>query len=372
MLKTSTILIVLLLASTVGTTAAQSLPPRKDIPTIAKAANGAVASIIMSDKEGKLVSQGSGFLVTNDGLVVTNYHVIAEGTSAIVKFPDGAFYLVDGVVASDKVRDLAVIRAHGSNFQTLALGNSDRIQVGEDVVAIGNPLSLESTVSNGIVSGIRTGEALGGKFLQITTPISPGSSGGPLFNMEGEVVGITTMKLEGGENLNFAIPINDVKALIAPKLAAIHDFPNETEPPTDHTDSLPAVASPVPSPSWTGQFGGIVHNNTGGLSAQFVIIVNQASGVIRGCMAVQEPLFGSGPLIGRVEEPTVSFSVTSAIGRIIFVGQRNNMDVTGTYTVESAGLPNQLGNFTLHKTNDKGLATGFSTANCPTDAEIHK
>src|ERR1035438_8100458 len=96
----------------------------------------------------------------------------------------------------------------------LTLGNSDRVQVGEEVVAIGNPLSLESTVSNGIISGIRTVEEEGGKFVQVTTPISPGSSGGPLFNMAGEVVGITTLYLEGGENLNFAIPINDAKLLL--------------------------------------------------------------------------------------------------------------------------------------------------------------
>src|SRR6202034_3718709 len=117
---------------------------------------------------------------------------------------DGAFYAVDGVLASDKARDIAVIKAHGQNFRTLPLGDSDRVQVGEDVVAIGNPLSLESTVSNGIVSGIRTVEEEGGKLVQITTPISPGSSGGPLFNMNGEVVGTTTFYINGGEKLNVA------------------------------------------------------------------------------------------------------------------------------------------------------------------------
>lgn len=210
--------------------AAQSAPPRKDIPAIAKAANGTVVSIVMSDKDGKPVAQGSGFFVSRDGLVVTNYHVIEEGSSAVVKLPDGAFYTIDGVVASDRVRDVAVIKAHGQNFQTLALGNSDRIQVGEEVVAIGNPLSLESTVSNGIVSGLRTVDELGGKFLQITTPISPGSSGGPLFNMSGEVVGITTLHIKGGENLNFAIPINDAKRLLLVKSAKFRDLPNEVEP----------------------------------------------------------------------------------------------------------------------------------------------
>ena len=149
-----------------GDVAGQSAPPRKDIPAIAKAANGAIVSIVMSDKDGNPIAQGSGFLVSKDGLIVTNYHVISEGSSAIVKLPDGAFYVVDGVLASDKTRDVAVIKAHGQNFRTLTLGNSDRVQVGEDVVAIGNPLSLESTVSNGIVSGIRAVKEEGGKFLQ--------------------------------------------------------------------------------------------------------------------------------------------------------------------------------------------------------------
>ena len=169
--------LIFLIATTV---APQSQPPRKDIPAIAKAANGGVVSIVMMDSNGSILTQGSGFLVSKDGRVITNYHVIENGASAIVKLPNGAFFLVDGVLAIDKARDVAVIKAHGEDFRTLTLGNSDLLQVGEEVVAIGNPLSLESTVSNGILSGIRKGDEEGGTFLQITTPISPGSSGGPL------------------------------------------------------------------------------------------------------------------------------------------------------------------------------------------------
>jgi hypothetical protein len=181
----------------------------------------------MSDKDGHPIAQGSGFLLSSDGRIVTNYHVIKSGSSATVKLPDGASFVVDGVLAFDKDRDIAVIKTHGENFRTLTLGNSDRIQVGEEVVAIGNPLSLESTVSNGILSGIRTVEKEGGKLLQITAPISPGSSGGPLFNMAGEVVGITTLHVEGGENLNFAIPVNEVKPLLLAKFSKVSGFPNE-------------------------------------------------------------------------------------------------------------------------------------------------
>jgi S1-C subfamily serine protease len=220
---------------------AQSPLRKKDIPAIAKGVRGAVVSIIMSGKDGSPIAQGSGFLISKDGRILTNYHVIESGSSAIVKLPDGAFFAVDGLLAFDEARDVAIIKAHGEDFRTLTLGNSDQLQVGEEVVAIGNPLSLESTVSNGIISGIRTVEEEGGKFVQVTTPISPGSSGGPLFNMAGEVVGITTLYIKGGENLNFAIPINDAKRLLLSNSSEVQALPNEQIPTADPGPSLEAT-----------------------------------------------------------------------------------------------------------------------------------
>jgi S1-C subfamily serine protease len=236
--------------------AVQSKPHRKDIATIAKEANGAVVSIVMSDKEGHPIAQGSGFLISKDGWVVTNYHVIKSGSSAVVKLPDGAFFPVDGIVASDKGRDVAIIKAHGNDFRTLTFGDSARLQVGEEVVAIGNPLSLESTVSNGIVSAIRTVEEEGGKFLQITAPISHGSSGGPLLNMAGEVVGITSAVIMGGENLNFAIPIDDVKPMIGSSVSKVRSgagvgsaLPDEAEPGSTEPATGPSTQSVQNEPS---------------------------------------------------------------------------------------------------------------------------
>src|ERR1039457_5000467 len=112
-----------------------------DIPAISRQANGSIVSIVMSNKDGHPIAQGSGFLISKDGRVVTNYHVIKSGSSAVVKLPNGTFFPVEGVLAHDKRRDVAIIKVHGVDFRPLTLGDSDRLQVGEEVVAIGNPLS---------------------------------------------------------------------------------------------------------------------------------------------------------------------------------------------------------------------------------------
>ena len=224
-MKCMAALLLLVAAMSAQSTLSTNTVRRLDIPAISREAKGAVVSIVVSDKDDHPVAQGSGFLISKDGNVVTNYHVIKDGSSAVVKLPSGALFLVDGVLASDEERDIAIIKAHGNDFRMLTLGDSDKLQVGEEVVAIGSPLSLESTVSNGIVSGKRTLTEEGRGFLQITVPISPGSSGGPLFNMAGEVVGITTSHLTGGENLNFAIPINDLKPLLMARFSKARLLP---------------------------------------------------------------------------------------------------------------------------------------------------
>ena len=244
---------VLMLSTASVETAAQSVPPRKDIPAIARAASGAIVTIVMANID-KPIARGTGFLVSPDGVIVTNFHVIENGNSGIVKFSDGTTLPIDGVLAADKVRDLAVIKIHGKNFRTITLGNSDRIQIGEEVVAIGNPLGLEQTVSNGILSGIRADKEAGGKFLQVTAPFTHGSSGGPLFNMMGEVIGITTLVYEGAGNLNFAIPVNDAKLLLATQSSALRTLPNEAEkepePPVSKPKPRPPMSKPEPPVLW--------------------------------------------------------------------------------------------------------------------------
>ena len=153
------------------------------------------------DSNGNGLGQGSGFVISKDGDVVTCYHVMRGYSSANVTTSDNKEYRVKNVTALNKSDDLARISLATTehDFNALKL-NTTMQKAGQEVIAIGGPLGLEKTVSQGIVSAIRENK------IQITAPISPGSSGGPVFNMRGEVIGIVSSQMKSGQNLNFAIP----------------------------------------------------------------------------------------------------------------------------------------------------------------------
>lgn len=173
--------------------------------------------IQIEDQAGNVTAFGTGFFVSPSGVIATNFHVLeAEGGIINVKLPKGQILPVE-LIDVDPDQDVATLKVEGANFPVVKLASSDEVQVGERVVAIGHPLGLENTVSDGIVSAVRKeGEDT---VIQITAPISAGNSGGPLLNMQGEVIGINTATVLEGQNLNFAIPIRYVKPLI-------HDQPN--------------------------------------------------------------------------------------------------------------------------------------------------
>jgi hypothetical protein len=220
---------------------------------MAREALKSTVTVETRDAEGKPLSQGSGFIVSSDGKVVTNYHVIQGASSAEIRLPDGASYLVDGLVASNPERDLALLKLKttSNEFRFLRLGDSDRVEVGEQVVAIGSPLALEATVAPGFISGVR--EVNGIRLLQTTAPISPGSSGGALINLSGEVVGVTSLSLTRvrqnatvSQSLNFALPSNYVRELIsAPtsELRSLTASPVQSMPNTPERSPQEMIAS---------------------------------------------------------------------------------------------------------------------------------
>jgi len=171
------------------------------------------AIVLIGALHPKGTSFGSGFIVSPDGLIATNLHVVKNAMKIEVKFMNKKAHIDAWLVSSDVKKDIAILRIERTGLTAVVLGDSDRAQIGEKVVAIGNPLGLENTVSDGLISSVRdAGKNV--KVLQITAPVSPGSSGCPLFNMKGEAIGIAVGSNLQGQNINFAIPINYVKKIL--------------------------------------------------------------------------------------------------------------------------------------------------------------
>ncbi len=157
---------------------------------------------------------GSGFIISSDGKIATNLHVIEKLQSGGVQLASGDKYDSFSVLAFDTRKDIAIIKIAGFDLPVVQLGNSNSAQIGEPVLVVGSPLGLQGSVTTGVLSSVRDDPAGGGfKVLQTDAPANPGNSGGPLVNGKSEVIGIVTYKIVGGENLNFAMPINYLRGL---------------------------------------------------------------------------------------------------------------------------------------------------------------
>lgn len=171
------------------------------------------------------IGGGSGFFVTSDGMIVTNKHVVADENAEYTVLTNDEQEYSARVLARDPANDIALIKIEGSDFPVLQLGDSDKIKIGQTVIAIGNSLGeFSNTVSKGIISGLGRSLIAGGDYnsqserlsniIQTDAAINPGNSGGPLIGMQGEVLGINVAIVEGAQNIGFAIPINQVKKAI--------------------------------------------------------------------------------------------------------------------------------------------------------------
>jgi len=221
--------------ATVDAEASKDPPPRpageKTPAELFREWSPAVVTIFI--KKGDAQGGGTGFLIDEYGTIVTNHHVIEGAEYAKIKFRNGASYETTHVLIPDRAADLAILSidikrpleggAPPTDVKPIRLGNSEKIAVGERAIAIGNPLGLEHTLTDGLISARRLYE--GRQWIQISVPISPGNSGGPLFNMRGEVIGIITAQLGGpfarAQNLNLAVPVDDLKHLMKP------NYPNK-------------------------------------------------------------------------------------------------------------------------------------------------
>ena len=222
----------------------------------------AIVRIEANDKNGGGEKVGTGFVLDKSGLIATNLHVVAGSAVIKVKLHDGTPYEVMQIAGIDPGRDLAVLRIKPKKeLKTVRLGDSEQMSAGDQIVAIGNPLGVfDYSVSSGLISQVRpvcdASDARcppgGLKLLQISAPISQGSSGGPLFNQFGEVVGVTTLIVAQGQAINFAVPGNYLKPMVAQPIAMTMDkFAADTSSPDDergggNPDAGPRIERKVP------------------------------------------------------------------------------------------------------------------------------
>lgn len=196
-----------------------SLAPSSPALTPEEIAQTALAStvlIVIQDNIGRS-SLGSGFVI-GDGKIATNAHVVEGASSGTVKLVGSeTAHAIDSIPAIDRAHDLAIVEVTGITASALSLGDSDALQVAQSVYAAGNPQGLTGTFSSGIISAIRPegNDLVADTIIQMTTPVSPGSSGGPLLNVDGQVIGVVFSQVTYGQNLNFAIPVNFLKTLLA-------------------------------------------------------------------------------------------------------------------------------------------------------------
>lgn len=168
-----------------------------------------------SSRAPKSHGQGSGVIVSSDGYIITNNHVVSGASSVKVTLSDGRA-LDAAVIGTDQKTDLALLKVEASGLPVAEMGNSDQLEVGDWVMAIGNPFGLDATVTVGVLSG--KGRVIGAgpydDFLQTDASINPGNSGGPLFNTQGQVVGINTAIIPNGQGIGFSIPVNMARSIV--------------------------------------------------------------------------------------------------------------------------------------------------------------
>ncbi|MDB5341615.1 MAG: peptidase and chymotrypsin/Hap [Planctomycetaceae bacterium] len=191
---------------------APDMPLDKSVEQLAETARKSVVVISVSGRDGKQQGIGSGFIISEDGLIATNAHVIGEGRPISVQFNDGKQVPVTSIHATQRAADLAIIKVDLKNLPVLELGDASTLKQGQGVVAIGNPHGLKHSIVSGVVSGTR--EIEGRNMIQLAMPIEPGNSGGPLLDLQGRVRGIITMKSLVTNNLGFAVMVNALKPLL--------------------------------------------------------------------------------------------------------------------------------------------------------------
>ncbi len=327
----------------------------RSIPEIAGQVSKSVVVIEVRDTGDRDFAMGSGFIVRQDGVIVTNRHVIEGASAASVTLSNGDIYDAVLVADADKRKDIAILRIKALNLPVAKLGDSDKLEVGQHVIAIGNPSGLTGSVSYGFVCAVR--QLVGFKLIQTTAPISHGSSGGPLLNDAGEVVGITADILEEGQNLNLAVPAN----YVTPLLQFLGQTPNKTladfnagslktvAPSDKKTKTQDASPTAV---SIDGRWSATFADAKGSGHLDFNLIQNSEGQVVG---TYTSSLGGGGRIKGSLSDTQLAFELTQSIENCPGVfkarGIRNESKINGSYTGTDCLGDHGSGNFTMTRSN---------------------
>lgn len=262
------------------------------VQQLAATVKKSVVVVTFRGRDGERQGLGSGFIISPDGLIATNLHVIGEARPISVELHDGRKFDVAAIEATERSHDLAVLRIDAKDLPALPLGNSDELQDGQSVMAIGNPVGLERSVVSGVLSGRR--EIDGRSMLQVAIPIERGNSGGPLLDLRGRVHGLLTLKSLKTENLGFAMPVNSLKPLL--------EKPNPIPISRWLTIGVldPEEWTALPGGRWRQRAGRILASGGGGLGRRAVCLSNMETPTVPFEMAVEvkfEPNDGAAGLV---------------------------------------------------------------------------
>jgi len=322
----------------------------KSTAEVARSTMPATVTILALGEAGDTLAQGSGFIVRSDGVIVTNWHVLHGASRALVVLADHERFSRVSVLDADSAIDIALLKVPGYGLPAVPVRASIP-SVGEKVIAIGSPFGLSQTVSEGIVSAsrIRNGREL----VQITAPISPGSSGGPLLDATGRAFAITTLYLVGGQQLNFAVPVRYAMGLLsdASSPRSISQVFGNASSSSGSGDDHAAEVSTRSAGHGTNTYVGTVTNaglpnSPAKLSIEFDLVADTAWGNID----IGTPLGGSGRFMGIATRDSVFLVSGSQSGdTIAWRGGWIGDSVVGTYRIVGGRWIGEQGSWTVSR-----------------------
>jgi S1-C subfamily serine protease len=294
--------------------------------TIYERTHLSVVVIVTADKDAKPIGQGSGFIIARDK-VVTNHHVIEGAAAVVVVFADGSTSEVEGIVADSPARDLTILSVNTGTRSALRFGDELSVRQGDSVYAVGAPRGLELSITNGIVSGFRH---IDEEFMiQNTAPIAPGSSGGPLFDRDGRVIGVTTSLLTDSPGIYFSIGAGDVRRLLRTPNIVVAPLPKRIENEESASTSRPASSLSVKAESPTKR--SLIVNSNPPSAAVFVNGIKQPGqtpmtlSLSAGQYNIALRLPGYIPYVGSVEVREDATQIDAELRKEL------HEDISGTY-----------------------------------------